>query len=100
MLLLMAWINEKYNYIFSKKLCIFILKKDVIPNRVTVIMDDHKFGFKKLAKILKWCRDINIKEVSVFAFSINNFKRDIDEVTYLMNMVREKFQRLIDEMLF
>jgi len=46
---------------------------------------------------LKWCRDINIKEVSVFAFSINNFKRDIDEVTYLMNMVREKFQRLIDE---
>ena len=65
----MTWINEKSDYTY----------------------------FKKLAEIFKWCRDINIKEVSVFAFSINNFKRDIDEVTYLMNMVREKFQRLIDE---
>ena len=42
---------------------------------------------------------MNIKEVSVYAFSIENFKRSEDEVNALFDLAREKFQRLLDEKL-
>lgn len=48
--------------------------------------------------ILQWCLDLGIPEVTVYAFSIENFKRSEEEVSALMDLAREKFQRLIDEM--
>lgn len=40
---------------------------------------------------------MNIKEVTVYAFSIENFKRSADEVNGLLDLAREKFQKLIEE---
>ena len=40
---------------------------------------------------------MDIKEVSVYAFSIENFKRSPDEVNALFDLAREKFQRLLNE---
>lgn len=40
---------------------------------------------------------MDIKEVSVYAFSIENFKRSQDEVNALFDLAREKFQRLLNE---
>lgn len=42
---------------------------------------------------------MDIKEVSVYAFSIENFKRSQDEVNALFDLAREKFQRLLNEKL-
>lgn len=36
--------------------------------------------------------------MTVYAFSIENFKRSEEEVSALMDLARDKFQRLIDEM--
>lgn len=41
--------------------------------------------------------ELQIKEVTVYAFSIENFKRSQDEVDTLMTLAREKFSRLMEE---
>lgn len=41
--------------------------------------------------------ELNIKEVTVYAFSIENFKRSKEEVDALLSLAREKFARLLDE---
>lgn len=46
---------------------------------------------------LRWCKHLNIKEVTVYAFSIENFKRTKDEVDGLMELARQKFERLLEE---
>lgn len=40
---------------------------------------------------------MDIKEVTVYAFSIENFKRSKDEVNGLFDLAREKFQKLLEE---
>lgn len=39
--------------------------------------------------MLEWCLNLGIKIVSVFAFSIENFNRDKEEVDYLMFMAKK-----------
>lgn len=56
-----------------------------------------KFFFKFFLKALNWCFMMNIKEVSVYAFSIENFKRSQEEVNALFDLAREKFQKLLNE---
>uniref|UniRef100_A0A7R9IGT8 ditrans,polycis-polyprenyl diphosphate synthase [(2E,6E)-farnesyldiphosphate specific] n=1 Tax=Timema tahoe TaxID=61484 RepID=A0A7R9IGT8_9NEOP len=53
--------------------------------------------FDKLAETLQWCLDLGIPEVTVYAFSIENFKRAPKEVDALMKLAREKFKRLLSE---
>lgn len=42
---------------------------------------------------------MGVPEVTVYAFSIENFKRSEEEVAALMDLARDKFKRLLDEML-
>jgi ditrans,polycis-polyprenyl diphosphate synthase len=57
----------------------------------------HSQGFDKLAQTLQWCHDLGITEVTVYAFSIENFKRGEKEVEALLNLAKEKFKVLISE---
>jgi ditrans,polycis-polyprenyl diphosphate synthase len=57
------------------------------------------FRFEKLAETLQWCLDLGIPEVTVYAFSIENFKRSEEEVNALMELSRQKFKRLLSEKL-
>ncbi|CAG9857006.1 unnamed protein product [Phyllotreta striolata] len=107
----MSWIrNNDLNLL--QKLCVNVLKCGPVPRHVAFIMDGnrryarktnvqkaegHSKGFDKLAECLHWCRELGIKEVTVYAFSIENFKRSNDEVEALMQLAREKFQKLFEE---
>lgn len=72
-----------------------------LPNHVGIIMDGngrwaskrglprslgHKAGADNLKKLLKHIFKKNIKYVSVYAFSTENFKRSKEEVDYLMDL--------------
>ena len=46
---------------------------------------------------LVWCRDLGIKEVTVYAFSIENFKRAKDEVDSLMELAKQKINQLLEQ---
>lgn len=51
----------------------------------------------KLKQILKYSHHLGIEEVTIFAFSIENFKRDQSETDLLMNLAISKFKLLLDE---
>ena len=42
---------------------------------------------------------MGVKEVTVYAFSIENFKRSKEEVDGLMELARQKFAKLLEETL-
>jgi len=95
------------------KLGVKILKMNRVPKHVAFIMDGnrryartnhlesvvkgHSRGFDQLTRVLEWCNLLGIKEVTVYAFSLENFKRSEDEVEGLFRMAVEKFERLLKE---
>ena len=46
---------------------------------------------------LDWCLNLGVEEVTVYAFSIENFKRTKDEVDCLMELAKKKFEKLMEE---
>lgn len=54
-------------------------------------------SFSHPYQTLRWCKHLNIQEVTVYAFSIENFKRTKDEVDGLMELARQKFEKLLEE---
>jgi ditrans,polycis-polyprenyl diphosphate synthase len=107
----MSWIREDERT-WIQKFCGNVLKQGPIPKHVGFIMDGnrryakkadvtkiegHTRGFEKLAETLRWCRDMGITEVTVYAFSIENFKRSPEEVDALVNLAKEKFEKLLEE---
>ncbi|XP_040020069.1 dehydrodolichyl diphosphate synthase complex subunit DHDDS isoform X2 [Gasterosteus aculeatus] len=107
----MSWIREgELNLL--ERISANILKAGPMPKHVAFIMDGnrrfaqkknmerqegHMQGFNKLAETLRWCKHLNIREVTVYAFSIENFKRSKDEVDGLMELARQKFEKLLEE---
>lgn len=60
-------------------------------------MVGHAKGFDQLMYVLELCLLLGVRTVTVFAFSLDNFKRSKDEVDGLMNLCREKFSDLQDK---
>ena len=48
--------------------------------------DGHQAGFDKLKKLFQWAKELDIKEMSLYCFSMQNFKRDKKEVDFLMKI--------------
>ena len=78
-----------------------------IPNHVAIIMDGngrwdnnkglkrtkgHQKGAEILKKISEYVFNKNVKVLSVFAFSTENWKRDKEEVDYLMDLFLKSFK--------
>ncbi|KAM6219082.1 dehydrodolichyl diphosphate synthase complex subunit DHDDS [Rhynchocyon petersi] len=107
----MSWIKEG-EFSLWERFCANILKARPMPKHIAFIMDGnrryakkcqverqegHSQGFNKLAETLRWCLNLGILEVTVYAFSIENFKRSKSEVDGLMDLARQKFRRLMEE---
>lgn len=83
-------------------------KEIVVPNHVGIIMDGngrwaeerglvrtmgHKKAMENLKEVLIHMADVGIKYCSLYAFSTENFKRDIKEVNFLMNLFITAFKK-------
>ena len=86
----------------------------VLPTHIAIIMDGnrrwakerelnvsegHKKGAETLENIAKYCNQIGIKYLTVYAFSTENWKRSKEEVGALMNLLRfylDKFSKRAD----
>lgn len=51
----------------------------------------HDYGRKKVEELLDWSKDLGIKELTFYAFSMQNFNRPKDEFDYLMGIIRNAF---------
>jgi len=54
----------------------------------------HELGERKVEKLFDWCKEFNIRELTLYAFSIQNFDRPKEEFDYLMNLFVESFERI------
>ena len=57
----------------------------------------HKKGAETLQEIAKAAADMEIKCLTVYAFSTENWKRSKDEVDYLMNLLRQYLKSELKE---
>ncbi|KAF3339572.1 dehydrodolichyl diphosphate synthase 6-like protein [Carex littledalei] len=57
----------------------------------------HRVGFKSLISNLQYCYEMGVKYVTVYAFSIDNFRRDPHEVQALMDLMKAKIDELLTE---
>lgn len=79
-----------------------MLDRNKIPKHIAIIMDGngrwakerglpriagHWAGAKVLRSIVKFCAEIGIQVLSVFAFSTENWKRPLDEVNLILNLL-------------
>ena len=53
------------------------------------IKDGHRAGAEKLSDFVKWCIELNIKYLTVYAFSTENWKRDKAEVNDIMSLLKD-----------
>ncbi|MBI2102164.1 di-trans,poly-cis-decaprenylcistransferase [Candidatus Woesearchaeota archaeon] len=56
----------------------------------------HEFGLKKLEELFKWCQDTGVRELTLYAFSTENFKRAKREVNYLFSLFRHEVEKIKD----
>lgn len=86
-----------------------------IPKNVAIIMDGngrwankkkmpvsfgHTQGVKRLQDVIKYAKTINIQNLTIYAFSTENWKREETEVSHLMKLVEQfyesEFKKLFD----
>jgi tritrans,polycis-undecaprenyl-diphosphate synthase [geranylgeranyl-diphosphate specific] len=59
----------------------------------------HKFGAEKVKELINWCKELNVRELTLYSFSVENFNRPKKEVQILMKLFEEYLKRLKEEML-
>jgi len=88
------------------------IKNGPIPKHIAIIMDGnrrsaqklgldptmgHVLGKNKLEEVMEWCIELNIRILTVYAFSTENIMRDEKEVKALMNLFQENFRKAADD---
>jgi len=54
----------------------------------------HKYGVENVKNILEWCQDLGVKELTLYSFSIDNFKRSEKEIKFLFNLFKRHIKQL------
>jgi undecaprenyl diphosphate synthase len=80
---------------------LFGLKDNQLPHHIAIIMDGngrwaqkrglarfegHRQGAKTVEKVVKHCVDVGIEYLTLYSFSLENWKRPRNEVGFLMNL--------------
>lgn len=96
-----------------RKLLFRVIASRPIPEHIAFILDGnrrfarkwkltegagHKAGFFALMAVLKYCYEIGVKYVTIYAFSLDNFNRRPDEVQYVMDLMQEKIEGFLKEL--
>jgi undecaprenyl diphosphate synthase len=89
------------------------IDKDKLPRHIAIIMDGngrwakkqslnrisgHIKGVDAVREVVTACRELGIKVLTLYAFSIENWMRPKDEVTALMELLKEYLLRECEEM--
>ena len=88
------------------------IKSGAKPEHIAIILDGnrrwalerelnpwigHQKGAEKIEKLLEWCFALDVKSVTLYAFSTENFKRSKNEVGEIMRLIEEKLQGLLTD---
>ena len=89
------------------------VRRDLLPTHVAIVMDGnrrfalssglrneqgHRMGKEKVRQVMRWCRDIGIKYLTVYALSIENLtSRSAEELDTLFALYESGFLELCDD---
>ncbi len=88
------------------------VKDGVKPEHVALILDGnrrwalkrslepwigHRRGAEKVEEMLKWCDELGIKSVTLYVFSLENFRRSKREIEEIMKILEEKLSQLLND---
>jgi tritrans,polycis-undecaprenyl-diphosphate synthase [geranylgeranyl-diphosphate specific] len=95
-----------------------ILEREVmkrpLPKHVAIIMDGNRrfamkrgesfckgyfFGAKKTEEVLRWLLQLGIQQITVYAFSTENFKRSKEEREIIFELFKRKLKELMKDRL-
>jgi tritrans,polycis-undecaprenyl-diphosphate synthase [geranylgeranyl-diphosphate specific] len=83
-----------------------------IPHHIAVIMDGnrrfagqlgktksfgHAMGAEVTEKVIEWCYEIGVKQLTLYAFSTENFQRPEEEVDGLFNLINQTFLKFYSD---
>ena len=90
-----------------------LLEKDILekplPEHVAIIMDGNRryaekmgvsteegylYGAEITEEVIEWCFDIGVKQLTIYAFSIENFYRTDEEKEQLFALMRREFEKI------
>jgi len=54
----------------------------------------HEYGAEKMEKLFEWIKELGIKELTLYCFSLENFKRPKKEFDFLMKLFKKEFSKL------
>jgi tritrans,polycis-undecaprenyl-diphosphate synthase [geranylgeranyl-diphosphate specific] len=57
----------------------------------------HKQGAETVENLLDWCLKLNVKFVTLYTFSMENFNRTSEEIDKIMKITEEKFTKLLTD---
>ncbi len=90
------------------------IDKEKLPQHIAIIMDGngrwakkkslsrikgHMKGVDAVREVVTACRELGIKVLTLYAFSVENWKRPKEEVDALMKLLKEYLLKETDEML-
>lgn len=89
------------------------VRRDSLPTHVAIVMDGnrrfalssglrneqgHRMGKEKVREVMRWCRDIGVKYLTVYALSIENLtSRSPEELDALFDLYESGFLELCDD---
>lgn len=90
------------------------IDNDKLPHHIAIIMDGngrwakqkslsrirgHMKGIDAVQEVVTACRELGIKILTLYAFSVENWKRPKEEVSALMTLLKEYLLKEVEEML-
>lgn len=103
---------EKGIYSYYERRLLLQVKKGEMPQHVGLILDGnrrwakalgmepaagHEYGFGKLREVLRWCLDLGINRITVYALSMENLQRDPKELKELMRVLGKGFTEVVND---
>lgn len=86
---------------------------EIVPQHIAIIMDGngrwakkrglprlagHRAGTENLRRVIRACVEFNVKYLTIYAFSTENWGRPVDEVEGLMHILEEVIDKELDEL--
>ena len=106
------WLRGKVYTEYETALAAEISKRP-LPEHVAIIMDGNRRYARKIGvsvergynygagiteRVIEWCFDLGVKQLTLYAFSIENFCRTDEEKAKLFDLLRAEFEKLaVDE---
>ena len=57
--------------------------------------DGHLKGAEKIEKLFDWCKDLGVKEATLYCWSMQNFQRSKEEVAFIFALFKKFFDKLL-----